>query len=189
MKLSIIVAHNQQGIIGINGQIPWHIPEDLKRFKQLTMGKPIIMGRKTFESLGSKPLPGRLNVVVSPSKVQKSDYDYELGVLWTDSLRTALRWLELPNDYEEVFVIGGERLYREAIPLADTIYRTVVFQDVPLAISDSDEVAYFPDFTNMPYGYSSDMFDLVAVDESTMFNRHSTEDYHVEYQIWRRITE
>ena len=126
MKLSIIVASNQQGIIGINGQIPWHIPEDLKRFKQLTMGKPIIMGRKTFESLGSKPLPGRLNVVVSPSKVQKSDYDYELGVLWTDSLRTALRWLELPNDYEEVFVIGGERLYREAIPLADTIYRTRV---------------------------------------------------------------
>jgi dihydrofolate reductase len=143
MKISIIVAHNQQGIIGINGQIPWHIPEDLKRFKQLTMGKPIIMGRKTFESLGSKPLPGRLNVVISPSKCRESFYDNELGVLWADSLSTALRWLQLVGSYEEIFVIGGERLYREAIPLADTLYRTVVKLDAPMSISDSDEVAYF----------------------------------------------
>jgi dihydrofolate reductase len=144
MKISIIVAHSLQGIIGINGKIPWDIPEDLKRFKQLTMGKPIIMGRKTFESFGSKPLPGRLNVVISPSRVENYAYELELGVLWTDSLPTALRWLQLVGRYEEVFVIGGERLYREAIPLADTIYRTVVLQDPPLSISDSDEVAYFP---------------------------------------------
>jgi dihydrofolate reductase len=143
MKISIIVAHNQQGIIGINGQIPWHIPEDLKRFKQLTMGKPIIMGRKTFESLGSKPLPGRLNVVIS-SAYKEGIYEAELGVLRAESLSTALRWLQLVGSYEEIFIIGGERLYREAIPLADTIYRTVVKLDAPMSISDSDEVAYFP---------------------------------------------
>ena len=146
MKISIIVAHNQQSIIGINGKIPWHIPEDLKRFKQLTMGKPIIMGRKTFESLGSKPLPGRLNVVISPSKCQYSFYDIELDILWAESLPTALRWLQLAGGYEEVFVIGGERLYQEAIPLADTLYRTVVnpYNVFSISISSSDEVAYFP---------------------------------------------
>lgn len=172
MKISIIVAHNQQGIIGINGQIPWHIPEDLKRFKQLTMGKPIIMGRKTFESLGSKPLPGRLNVVVSPSKVNKSQYDCGLGVLWVDSVRTALRWLQLGGDYEEVFVIGGERLYREAIPLADTLYRTVVLRDSPLSISDDDEVAYFP-YPHIPRRY-----ELCDVD---------SEGLGWEFQVWRRV--
>ena len=166
MKISIIVAHNQQGIIGINGQIPWHIPEDLKRFKQLTMGKPLIMGRKTFESLDSKPLPGRLSVVVSPSRVENYAYEAELGVLWVDALSTALRWLQLVGQYEEVFVIGGERLYAEAIPMVDTLYRTVVKLDAPLNISDSDEVAYFP--TNLIYFSDWELLS-VAVGEKHRF--------------------
>ena len=145
MKLSIIAAINNQNIIGINGRIPWHYPEDLKRFKKLTMGKPIIMGRKTWESLGSKPLPGRMNVVVTSSgKVKEGPYGSETVVLKVSTLETILEFLRENTTYEEAFVIGGERLYAEAIPLADTVYLTHVKDEAPVSISDSDEVAYFP---------------------------------------------
>lgn len=140
MKISIIAAFNPQFIIGINGKIPWHIPEDLKRFKLLTMGKPIIMGRKTWESIGSKPLPGRLNIVVSSSIAISLSLS---GIMVTDSLATAIDFLRLGGQDDEVFIIGGERLYAEALPLADRMYLTAVDQEFP-AISDSDEVVYFP---------------------------------------------
>lgn len=141
MKISIIVAHNQQGIIGINGRIPWHIPEDLKHFKQLTMGKPIIMGRKTFESIGSKPLPGRLNVVIS-SMYGGGVFQESFEVVWASSLTAAIDWLGL---VEEAFIIGGERLYAEAIPLAGTLYRTVVKSVNNIGDGTGPlNVAYFP---------------------------------------------
>lgn len=146
MKISIIAAFNPQFIIGVNGKIPWHIPEDLKRFKRLTMGKPIIMGRKTWESLGSKPLPGRLNVVVSSSIAISSSLS---GIMVTDSLATAIDFLRLGGQDDEVFIIGGERLYQEAIPLADSMYLTVVRKDIP-EVSDADEVAYFPIWFSTP---------------------------------------
>lgn len=145
MKLSIIAAINNQNVIGINGRIPWHYPEDLKRFKRLTMGKPIIMGRKTWESLGSKPLPGRLNVVVTSSgRVKEGPYGRETVVLKVSTLETILEFLSENTTYEEAFVIGGEQLYTEALPLADTVYLTHVKDEAPVHISDSDEVAYFP---------------------------------------------
>lgn len=146
MKISIIAAFNPQFIIGINGKIPWHIPEDLKRFKQLTMGKPIIMGRKTWESLGSKPLPGRLNVVVSSSIAISSSLS---GIMVTDSLAAAIDFLRLGGQDDEVFIIGGERLYAEALPLVDSMYLTVVRKDIP-EVSDADEVAYFPIWVSTP---------------------------------------
>lgn len=146
MKISIIAAFNPQFIIGINGKIPWHIPEDLKRFKQLTMGKPIIMGRKTWESIGSKPLPGRLNIVVSSSIAISSSLS---GIMVTDSLATAIDFLRLGEQDDEVFIIGGERLYAEALPLADSMYLTVVRKDIP-EVSDADEVAYFPIWGSTP---------------------------------------
>lgn len=141
MKISIIAAFNPQFIIGINGKMPWHIPEDLKRFKRLTMGKPIIMGRKTWESIGSKPLPGRLNVVISRSMPPFTGENRH-SVVKAESLGSALEWLSF-CDEKEVFIIGGERVYAKAIPWAHRMYLTAVDKEFP-AISDSDEVAYFP---------------------------------------------
>jgi len=144
MKISIIAAFNPQFIIGINGKMPWRIPEDLKRFKRLTMGKPIIMGRKTWESIGSKPLPGRMNVVVSSSDtVKEGPAGEETIVVKVPALDAILTFIRDMTSYDEVFIIGGERLYAEALPLADRMYLTAVDQEFP-AISDSDEVAYFP---------------------------------------------
>lgn len=143
MKLSIIVAHNVDGIIGINGKLPWHIPEDLKNFKRLTMGKPVIMGRKTWESLGEKPLPGRLNLVVSSSLYSAGAQQTTCDTVIVKTFDAVLHWLKLTT-YEEAFVIGGEGLYRAAIPVADTIHRTLVKTPTPDWISDSDDVAYFP---------------------------------------------
>ncbi len=150
MKISIIAAFNPQFVIGVNGKIPWHIPEDLKRFKQLTMGKPIIMGRKTWESLGRKPLPGRMNVVVSASVFGGIDRLVYMQdhVVVSSPLNTVIHWAE-QNNYDEVFIIGGERLYQEAIPLADKMYLTTVRKDIP-EVSDSDEVAYFPIWVSTP---------------------------------------
>ena len=143
MKISIIAAVNPQFIIGINGKIPWHIPEDLKRFKQLTMGKPIIMGRKTWESLGSKPLPGRMNVIVTSSNtVKEGPAGDETVVVKVPQLDAILEFLRGATSYDEVFIIGGERLYAEALPLADRMYITTV--DAFSATNGSDDVAYFP---------------------------------------------
>lgn len=117
MKLSIIVATDINGAIGKDNQLPWHMPADLAHFKKVTMGKPVIMGRKTFESIG-RPLPGRLNVVVS--KTLSPDTP---GITVVDSLNAALAFLA---DWAEVFVIGGGQLYREALPLADQLYLTKI---------------------------------------------------------------
>lgn len=143
MKLSIIVAHNVDGIIGINGTLPWHIPEDLKNFKRITMGKPVIMGRATWESLGENPLPGRLNIVVSSILYNAGAQRIPCDTVIIRSFEAVMHWLKLTN-YEEAFVIGGESVYRGAIPYASTIYRTLVKTPTPPWISKSDAVAYFP---------------------------------------------
>lgn len=128
--LSIIVAVARNRVIGVNNTLPWHLPEDLKRFRALTMGHHIIMGRKTYESLG-RLLPGRTTVIVSRSK------EYAVpGALVTDSLRGALA---LCGDDPEVFVIGGAQLYREGLPIADRLYLTEI--DVPF---EGD--AHFPEY-------------------------------------------
>ncbi len=128
--LSIIVAVARNRVIGVNNTLPWHLPEDLKRFRALTMGHHIIMGRKTYESLG-RLLPGRTTVIVSRSK------DYAVpGALVADSLRVALALCE--GD-PEVFVIGGAQLYREALPVANRLYLTEID-----AAFDGD--AYFPGY-------------------------------------------
>lgn len=120
MTLSIIVAASRNGVIGAGGKLPWHLPADLKRFKQLTLGHPVIMGRKTFESLG-KPLPGRTNIVVT-----RQEGFQACGAGVAHSLEQALR---LCKNEEEVFVIGGAQIYRQALPLADRIYLTRIDRD------------------------------------------------------------
>lgn len=128
--LSIIVAVARDGVIGANNTLPWHLPEDLRRFRALTMGHHIIMGRKTFESLG-RLLPGRTAVIVSRSK------DYAVpGALVAGSLRGAL---DLCREDPEVFVIGGAQVYREGLALADRIYLTEID-----AAFEGD--AHFPEF-------------------------------------------
>lgn len=121
MKLSLIAAVNQDGVIGKNGGLPWHLPEDLAYFKRITMGKPIVMGRKTFESIG-RVLPGRVTIVLT----RQQDWSYP-GVLVADSVTSAIA---LAGSCDELMVVGGQAAYEEALPLADTIYLTEVQLDV-----------------------------------------------------------
>jgi dihydrofolate reductase len=119
--LSVVVAADERGGIGRAGGLPWHLPEDLKRFKSLTMGKPIVMGRRTWDSIG-RPLPGRRSIVVS----QQAGLAIE-GAEVVGSLEQAL---EVAADAPEVCVIGGAELYRLALPLADVVHLTRVHAEV-----------------------------------------------------------
>ena len=127
MKISLIVAVSRNGAIGLNNQLPWYLPEDLKYFKSVTMGKPLIMGRKTFDSIG-RPLPGRANIVLTRDPQWTSD-----GVEVVQSVEQALVAGEIAceaADVDEIMVIGGEQIYRMTIDLADRIYLTQVDTDV-----------------------------------------------------------
>ena len=134
MTVSIIAAVAANGAIGKDGKLLWHLPDDLKRFKELTTGKPVIMGRKTFESIG-RALPNRLNIVLS-----KNFYFTLYGR--TDLVRyydlvTALQNLQI-DGHDEVFIIGGAEVYREALQYAERIYITNVYAEFP----DAD--TFFP---------------------------------------------
>jgi len=117
MLVSIIAAMDRNHLIGNKNQLPWHLPADLAHFKQVTMGKPIIMGRKTFESIG-RPLPGRTNIIMTRS----ADFHAE-GVLVAHSLEQAL---DFASAEEEVMIIGGSTIYELALPRADRLYMTYV---------------------------------------------------------------
>lgn len=118
MKVSIIAAMGENRAIGLQGKIPWYLPADFKRFKELTLGHPVVMGSKTFESIG-KPLSGRTNIVLA----KDSDYAAE-GCLVVHSLGDALALAG--KEKEEIFIIGGGSVYALAMPVADTIYLTKV---------------------------------------------------------------
>ncbi|MDJ1470153.1 dihydrofolate reductase [Cytophagaceae bacterium DM2B3-1] len=119
MQISIIAAFTENRVLGKDNQLIWHLPEDLKNFKRLTSGHPIIMGRKTFESLG-RPLPNRTNIIIT----RNPDYQ-ATGCMIVSSLEEAIQ--KATNiDREEVFVIGGGEIYTQALPLADTMYLTHV---------------------------------------------------------------
>lgn len=122
MTVSLIVAMDEGRLIGRAGGLPWHIPEEMRAFKRITMGHPCVMGRKTWESL-KRPLPGRLNVIVT----RQPDFRAE-GALVTSSLERALAACATRRDEwgDEVFVIGGAELYRLALPLAGRLYLTRV---------------------------------------------------------------
>jgi len=117
LAISIIVARSKSGVIGINNQLPWHLPADLKHFKALTTGHPIVMGRKTWDSLG-RPLPNRRNIVIS------RQIDLELsGAECFSSLESAIAACK---GAREVFVIGGAQIYEQALPLVDQLIITEV---------------------------------------------------------------
>jgi dihydrofolate reductase len=140
MSLSLIVAMTPERVIGRHNQLPWHIPDDLKRFKKITMGHPLIMGRKTFESIG-KPLPGRQNVVVS-----RNPGYYVDGVVMAQSLDDALQKCDVSTGEE--FVIGGAELFSTALPLAHKIYLTMIHQEIPGDV-------FFPEFNEQTFSWTT----------------------------------
>ena len=141
MKLSIIVAAAENNVIGRDNSLPWHLPEDLKYFKKITMGKPIVMGRKTYESIG-RPLPGRTNIVVTRNPHWQAE-----GVVVVDNLEQALdvaRGQGVADGVDELFVIGGEQIYRLAMGLAKRIYLTRILSEV-----EGD--AWFPEISALEW--------------------------------------
>lgn len=138
--ISIIVAVAENGVIGCANRLIWHLSDDLKRFKSLTMGHPIIMGRKTFESIG-RALPGRTNIVVSRTRAAAtgqgsgetpeihSGNSGSLGqIIYASSLEEAVSVAQGSIGGEEVFIIGGAEIYRHSVDLADRVYYTLVNQ-------------------------------------------------------------
>lgn len=119
--LSLIVAHADNRIIGKDNDMPWHLPADLAYFKQTTLGKPIVMGRKTYESIG-RPLPGRKNIVIS----RDENYQAE-GIITVTSVEQAL--IEA-GEVDEVMVIGGGAIYQHCIPAAQRLYITHIKADI-----------------------------------------------------------
>ena len=119
-RIALVLAVADNGVIGDRGRIPWRVPEDMRRFRRLTMGKPVVMGRKTWESLPKRPLEGRTNIVVTRDPDFRAD-----GAAVAPTLEAAflLAGLEKP---EEISIIGGAQIYLAALPLADTVHLTEV---------------------------------------------------------------
>jgi len=171
MHKALIVAMSRNRVIGRNNKLPWYLPGDLRYFKQATMGKPVIMGRKTWDSIG-RPLPGRMNLVIS----RNSQWQAPAGVVAAGSLQDALIKAQAQAELEggeEVMIIGGGQIYAEALPLVDRMYITQVHAEV-----EGD--AYFPevnwdeweeigreDFSasdHNPYDYSFVVYQRLASD-------------------------
>ena len=148
MKADIILiaAKSRNNVIGSNGKMPWHIPNDLKFFKEMTMGYPLIMGRKTRESFGSKPLPNRPHLVISRDK----DYQAE-GSMVFDSIEEAKIYasqLLEHHPHPKIYIIGGGDIYKQTLKDADYLYITQID-------ADYEGDTYFPDFT--PDDYKKDI--------------------------------
>lgn len=169
VTLCLIVARSRNGVIGKDGGLPWKLSDDLKLFKQTTLNKPVIMGRKTWESLPVKPLPKRQNIVLT------KDWEYAApGARVYSSFSAAVaaaKAMAARDEQDEVFIIGGESLYRKALSMADRLYITEV--DVEL---EGD--AYFP------------MSDEDAFIEagSTTYPANGENEYSFTYRILERRT-
>lgn len=164
MILSLLVAASENNVIGKDNQLPWHLPNDLKYFKNLTWGMPILMGRKTFESIG-KALPGRKSIVIS----RNSDWKHE-GVEVVHSIEEAVGKAE-NYGVKEVFVIGGAEIFKTALPEAKRIYLTRIHHDF-----DGD--VFFPELNKNEWALTSSRY--CEADEKNIYN-HT-------YQIWERTS-
>lgn len=157
--ISLIAARARNNVIGVKGALPWHLPADFAWFKKTTLGKPVIMGRKTFESIG-RPLPQRLNIVIS----RTTGGDETDMLCWTTSLEAALE-IAKQQGSDEIMIIGGGELYRQAIPIADRLYLTEVALDVA-----GD--AFFPDFDTTQW-------------QRTLMEEHGEQDSKPAFAIYR----
>lgn len=167
VKIAAIVAVASNGVIGRNNQLPWHLPNDLKYFKATTMGKPVVMGRKTFESIG-RPLPGRTNIVVTGNS-SYSAQGVEVAYSLNDAIKLAKR-VAVDEGAKELMIIGGAKLYAEALAQVSRLYLTEVQADVEgdayfeaLNLSEWTESARqsFKAEGKNPYNYSFVVYDRV----------------------------
>lgn len=132
MKISLVAAMAANRVIGKDGQMPWHLPQELQHFKAVTMGKPIVMGRRTFESIG-RPLPGRHNIVIT-----RHPEALPSAVTAVSSVDEAIR---AAGDADELMVIGGGEIYRQFLPIASSLYLTEIDLDI-----DGD--TWFPEYNS-----------------------------------------
>jgi len=163
MIISLVVAASDNNVIGKNNQLLWHLPKDMKFFKNVTWGMPVVMGRKTFESMGSKPLPGRRNIVIT----RKPGWDAE-GVLVVNSVDASASLAERLN-YKEIFIIGGGEIYVIAFDRADKIYMTRVHAEL-----EGD--TYFPVIEKNDWT-------LVSKTDNPADEKHA---YAFSFQLWER---
>jgi len=162
--ISLIAAMDRNRAIGRGNALPWHLPDDLRHFKRLTLSKPVIMGRRTFESLGCRPLPGRPNLVVSCSGFQADSVEV------FPSFEAALaRGRQL---HDEVMVIGGGQIYAQALPHADRLYLTRVETEIEGADT------WFPE-------WDRDVWQLLAQEHHPVDDRHP---WPFVMQVWTRKT-
>ena len=166
MIISLVVAVADNNAIGGNNKLLWHLPNDLKFFKNITWGMPIIMGRKTFVSIAGKPLPGRINIVVTrmPSEIKEQEN------LWVVSTLEQAFERAKETDCKEVFVIGGGEIYRQSISNADKIYLTRVHAGFPEA------TVFFSDI-------DGDIFNLVDAVEMQKDEKHL---FDYTFETWER---
>ncbi len=165
-SISIVVAVAENGVIGASGDLPWRLPDDLRRFKQLTMGHALVMGRKTHESIG-RPLPGRISVVLTTQSKYDAGHD---DVLVASSLSEALALVTgTEMNQQEVFVVGGAKVYRLALPRATRLYRTLVHAKPPGDVT-------FPEV---------DLNDW-SLSESTEFAADDKNEFACTLQVWQR---
>jgi dihydrofolate reductase len=162
MIVSLLVAASENNVIGKDNQLPWHLPNDLKYFKNLTWGMPILMGRKTFDSIG-KPLPGRKSIVITRNK----DWQEE-GVAVVHSIEEAIQKAE-SFGVKEIFVIGGAEIFKTSLTTADRLYLTRIHHPF-----DGD--VYFPKVSPDEWELTSSRF--CEADEKNPFN-HT-------YQVWEK---
>lgn len=162
MTLSIIVAASENNVIGINNHLPWHLPVDMKYFKDTTMGKPIVMGRKSFEELG-RVLPGRPNIMIT----RQPDFKAE-GLYIVPSLEAGIEKAKTFGT-EEIFITGGGEIFKMALPIIDRLYLTRVHAEVT---GDT----YFPEFD--PRGWK-----LVKNERHEKDEKHA---YALTFQVWER---
>jgi len=162
LTLSIIVAASENNVIGINNHLPWHLPIDMKYFKDTTMGKPIVMGRKSFEELG-RVLPGRPNIMIT----RQADYKAE-GLYVVPSLEAGIEKAKTFGT-EEIFITGGGEIFKMALPIIDRLYLTRVHAEVT---GDT----YFPEFD--PRGWK-----LVKNERHEKDEKHA---YALTFQVWER---
>ncbi|TQR20703.1 dihydrofolate reductase [Psychrobacillus vulpis] len=150
--ISLIVAHDPNRVIGLDNKMPWHIPGDLAYFKAKTMNKAIVMGRKTFESIG-RVLPGRKNIIITRNTTYKIE-----GAEVVSTIEAAI---DLAKDFhEEVMIIGGEQIFRAVLPIADRLYITII-QD----IFEGD--TFFPPYSNEEWGLVDTTEDMQTPDGVT----------------------
>jgi dihydrofolate reductase len=118
--ISLIAAIGKNNALGLNGKLPWHLPADFAWFKSQTLGKPMIMGRKTFDSFGGRPLPKRLHIVISRTPQENTEQ-----VIWASCLDEAIQMAKI-HTQDEIMIIGGGEIYQQSLPCADRLYITEV---------------------------------------------------------------